>query len=265
MRRRSPTELWTAALALMTPRRAVFLIALVAACFTVDPFLRYFWDHPYFSVRRIEVEGLARLDPARVRTWLGMVVGRSMWRVSPRDVETQLEERPEVMDARVRRIFPDRLVVTIRERRPEALLNAADGIFLVDREGVVIGRAGEDVGDLPIISLTAGDPALAERQLAEAVGVASLLESGAAGLPISELAVRHVDGAPELVAYSDGGRLTLRLGWGGWAEKLAALSRVVAHEGSRGETPRRVASLVGVVDVRDPRAVTARWAASGSA
>jgi cell division septal protein FtsQ len=271
MRRRTAMELWRAATALAatqlaTPRRAAILVTLAAACFTVAPAMRYFLDHPYFAVRRVEVEGTARVDPARVRTWLGMVVGRSMWRVSPRDVEAQLEERPEVADARVRRIFPGRLLVTIREREPRALLNAPDGgIFLVDEAGVVIGRAGEDVGDLPIISLTEGDRVPAERHLAEAVRVANLLEGGHAGVPISELAIRYVDGEPELVGYSDGGRLTLQLGWGAWNEKLAALSRVVAHESSRGDKPRRVASLVGVVDVRDPRAVAARWAASGSA
>ena len=265
MRRRSPAELRAAAVAIATPRRAAFLVGLVAACFTVAPSMRYFWDHPYFAVRKIEVEGNARVDPARVRTWLEMVVGRSMWRVSPRDVEAQLEEHPEIAEAHVRRIFPDRLVVDVRERQPEALLNASDGIFLVDDTGVVLGPAGEDVGDLPIISLTAGEPAPAERQLAEAIRVANLLETGAAGLPISELAIRYVDGAPEIVAYSDGGRLTLKLGWGGWDEKLAAVSRVVGYEGSRPENPRRVASLVGVVDARDPRAVAARWAASGSA
>jgi cell division protein FtsQ len=228
--------------------------------------MRYSMDHPYFAVRKVEVEGTARLDPARVRTWLGMVVGRSMWRVSPRDVEAQLEERPEVADAKVRRIFPSRLVVTVREREPRALLNAPDvGILLVDESGVVLGRAGADVGDLPIISLTEGDRAPAERHVAEAVRVATLLESGHAGLPISELAIRYVDGEPELVGYADGGRLTLRFGWGDWSDKLAALARVVTHESSRADRPRRVASLAGVVDVRDPRAVAARWAAPGSA
>jgi cell division protein FtsQ len=269
-RRRSAVEHWRAvtalaAAALGTPRRAAFLATFVAACFTVAPAMRYFLDHPYFAVRKVEVEGTARIDPARVRTWLGMVVGRSMWRVSPRDVEAELERRPEIADARVRRIFPARLVVRIQEREPRALLNAPDGgIFLIDESGVVIGRAGGDVGDLPIISMT-GDHAPAERHLADAVRVASLLESGYAGVPISELAIRYVDGEPELIGYGDGGRLTLQLGWGEWSEKLAALSRVLAYEGSRGQTPRRVASLVGVVDVRDPRAVAARWAAPGSA
>jgi cell division protein FtsQ len=229
--------------------------------------MRYCMDHPYFAVRKIEVEGTERLDPVRVRTWLGMVVGRSMWRVSPRDVEAHLESRPEIREARVRRLFPGQLVVWLRERTPRALLNApGGGIFFVDEAGVVIGRADDSAGDLPIITLTEGERKPAERHLAEAVRVADLLESGIAGLPISELALRYVDGEPEIVGYSDGGRLALQFGWGEWSEKLAALARVVTHEGERETGRRRVASLAGEVDVRDPRVVTARWqAAPGSA
>lgn len=271
LRRRSATELArNAALALRsvfaTPRRAFFLVVGATAFFTVAPIMRYCMDHPYFSVRRIEVqgleglEGLERLDPVRVRSWLGKVVGRSMWRVSPGAVEDELEGHAELAEARVRRIFPDRLQVSVRERTPRALLNTPDGrIFLVDEVGVVVGGASEDTGDLPIISLPEGERTPPERHVAEAVHVADLLERGVAGIPISELALRYVNGDPEIVGYSDGGGLTLYLGWGDWSEKLAVLGRVVEHEGSRGPTRRRVASLVGTVDVRDPRAVAARW------
>ena len=108
----------------------------------------------------------------------------------------------------------------------------------------------------------AGEPDVERRR----AGRDLRLERGVAGLPISELALRYVDGEPEIVGYSDGGGLSLQLGWGEWSEKLEALSRVVTHEKTREDGPRKATSLAGEVDVRDPRVVAARWrSAPGSA
>ncbi len=303
-------------------------------CFTVGPLLRYSRQHRYFSVRAIEMQGLRRLDAARVRTWLGMVEGSSIWQASPRELEGRLEAQPAIARARVRRILPDRLVVTVKEREPRALLRHGARAFLVDRAGVVIDDAPLAGGDLPILTLPMAADASSERafgaasttadagdaagglstqtgsaqavraqwmpssqDLRQAVQVARLLEAGLAGVAVSEIALEpgtRASGRPELVAFSSDGRLTLRLGWGGWREKLGAVRRVLDHAATQvrqepssgsaagtghGEPPAGLATsaehrmelpegipvglLAGTVDVRDPGAVVVRWARPG--
>jgi POTRA domain, FtsQ-type len=103
----------------------------------------------------------------------------------------------------------------------------------------------------------------AARQLRQAVAVARLLEQGHAGIAISELNLAPGASpaeAPELVAYSTDGRLTIELGWGDWEEKLEAVRRVLAHEAGG----RSVDRLAGRLDVRDPSTVVARWADGGA-
>lgn len=264
------------------PRSAIFFLLAVAAFFTVGPLLRYCKEHRYFAVRAVEIHGVRRLDAAQVRVWLGMVEGSSIWAASPRELEARLEAQPAIARAAVRRFLPDRLQVVVREREPRALLRHGSDSFLVDRAGVIIGPASLQAADLPIITLgqarsQAVGPAPEDwmpqaRQLRHAVAVARLLEEGQAGVPISEIALlpgAPLSGPPELVAYSDDGRLTLELGWGDWASKLAALRRVIGHVASRaGAAPPAGGSptdrLAGTLDARDPSSIVARWARGGT-
>ena len=160
-RRKRSFELTAARAALLrlvaTPRRATFFVAVGAMCFTVGPLLRYCKSHRYFAVRAVDVQGGERLDAAQVRVWLGMVEGSSIWDASPAELEARLESHPAVARARVRRLFPDRILVTLKEREPRAILRTESGAFFVDRSGNLLGAATLDAADLPILTLTSVD------------------------------------------------------------------------------------------------------------
>ena len=302
------------------PRNIVFFLLALGLCFTVGPILRYCRDHRYFAVRSVEVQGLRRLDAARVRMWLGMVEGRSIWQASPRGLAATLESHPAIARATVRRVLPDRLAIVVKEREPRALLRYGGRSYLVDRAGEVIGDAPLLGGDLPIITLPspdefstpvepvvfaseevqgpgAGDPWMpSTAELRQAVQVARMLESGAAGVEVSEITLRPADrpvAHPELVAFSSDGRFTIQFGWGDWRDKLDALRQVVGRAsfgppppapeaktvkkagksgGRRSEKGKAAGQAAesaeavpadrvpGTIDVRDPETVVVRWA-----
>lgn len=276
-------------------KRGGFFVLAAAMCFTSGPLLRYCREHRYFSVRAVEVRGLGRLEAARVRKWLGMAEGSSIWSASPGTLEARLEGLPAIARARVQRILPDRIVVTVREREPRAVLRLAAGSFFVDRAGIVIDDASLGEGELPILSVAESSPdaswalcdaddgvrsrgeafpgssadALpATRDLRQAILVARLIESGAAGIAVSELALEPAHGDavhPALVAYSSDGRLSIRLGWGNWRQKLDSVRRVLAHAAKAGDGPIPVGHLAGTLDVRDPENVVVRWQPAGVA
>lgn len=263
-------------------RNIVFLVLVGGMFFTVGPLMRYCKDHRYFAVRAIEIEGLDRLDATRVRMWLGMVEGSSIWQASPQELQARLEAQPAIAAAEVRRYLPDRLRVIVRERRPRAVLRTAAGYFLIDQTGTVLDTApSSQTNELPIVSVDAETWRRAHpertppdlplpRELREAVRVAHLFETGAAGIRISEVVLRPGPERPVVEAYSEDGRLAMQLGWGAWPDKLYALRRVLAHASSAmsGVSGTDVSEeialgrLIGSVDVSDPRTVVARWAPS---
>jgi cell division protein FtsQ len=267
-----------------SPRQAVFFLLIFTVCFTVGPILRYCSQHRYFSVRVVEVRGTERLDAAKVRMWLGMVEGRSIWQASPRALEAAVERHPAVARAHVERLFPDRIRVTIRERRARAVLHDPTGFFLLDRSGVAFDEAGAWTGELPIISVDGLPPEITDAPafvslVREAVRVAGWFDRGLGGVNVSELVIRP---GPELIAYSSDGRLVIRLGWGGFGTKLAALRKVQRYSSSasselptaaaapvaasatksfaRPGLPEKVpaGSFAGSIDLRDPGVVVVR-------
>jgi len=115
----------------------------------------------YFRVKEWRVEGVERLSREETLR-LAQLDGDAephILRYDADEAKRQLEQNPLVHVAEVRRAYPDRLEVVVRERTEAALLVADSGSFLVDADGVVFCSAGgEELLDekLPILSLRDG-------------------------------------------------------------------------------------------------------------
>jgi cell division protein FtsQ len=80
----------------------------------------------------------------------GQWVGRSFFATDLSDVKEKLEQRPWVESAAVRRVWPDRLAIEVREKKPLAYWS--DG-RLVSRSGEVFSPPNPEVaGKLPLLS-----------------------------------------------------------------------------------------------------------------
>lgn len=115
---------------------------------------------PVFSVDTLELTGDVNSDAAGIVETEGAGPGTPLIEIDAQEVEAALEADPWVIDAVVRRDWPTGLVVSIEERTAVALVEAADGVFTVAADGVVVG--GADVLDIPFPVLN-----LPERSVAE--------------------------------------------------------------------------------------------------
>jgi cell division protein FtsQ len=80
----------------------------------------------------------------------GRWVGRSFFATDLSEVKDQLEKRPWVESAAVKRVWPDRLAIEVREKKPLAYWS--DG-RLVSRSGEVFSPPNPEVaGKLPLLS-----------------------------------------------------------------------------------------------------------------
>ena len=94
-----------------------------------------------FVVERIDVMGEGRLLEDDVRRALGIYPGQYFFEPDLKDAKARVESLSWVDHALVRRLWPDRVVVQIIERKPYALWQHNGLIKLIDAEGAVISDA----------------------------------------------------------------------------------------------------------------------------
>jgi len=105
-----------------------------------------------FVVDRVDVMGEGRLSEKDVRRVLGVHDGDYLFDLDLRAAQSRVENLSWVEKAIVRRLWPDRIVVQIIERKPYALWQNQGIIQLVDHSGIAISQAALfDYPELPLI------------------------------------------------------------------------------------------------------------------
>lgn len=189
--------------------------------------LRWASAHPYFAITKLEVDGNRRLTRHDVLEWIGVDEGMSIWQASPMRLQMRLQSHPWIQRASVQRDFPHHVAITLRERRPVAIVRL-DVLNYVDRSGCVLGPLRDDDSrDFPLIT---GFDDEAARGFAT-IGIHRALQflrrcdrSNCFG-GISEV---YVSAQRGITVFPQRTAVAVRLGWGAWGEKLARCTRVLA-------------------------------------
>ncbi|HXZ73453.1 MAG TPA: FtsQ-type POTRA domain-containing protein [Streptosporangiaceae bacterium] len=162
------------------------------------------------AVRSVVVTGTRLVPQSQVLAVAGIRLGTPLIRVNPAQVAARVETISQVQSAQVTRSWPDRVVITVRERTPALAVTAPGGGFdLVDPDGVIVRWAGRRPAGLPLylaaaaVSSLRGDP-----------------DVGAAAAVLGELPARLRASVASVAAPSPD-RVTLQLAsgvtvlWGG--------------------------------------------------
>jgi len=184
-------------------------------------------SHRYFALMSIEVEGNRRLDRREVLQWAGVSEGRSVWDATPSVLRMRLLSHPWIHQVQVQREFPNRLTISVQERRPVAIV-LADGQRYVDRYGRVLGPLRDDDSrDFPIISGLDGAEVtdFTGIGLHRALQLVRWCERLNSLDTVSEI---HVDPRRGVTVFPRRTAVAVMLGWGSWREKLQRSARVFA-------------------------------------
>ncbi len=97
-----------------------------------------------FSFGHIVLEGAAFTDPEAIESALDDVRGANLFGLRTAPLEADLRELPTIRGAEVSVRLPDSLVVRVEERTPILVWRVGARRYLVDADGRLFARLGED-------------------------------------------------------------------------------------------------------------------------
>nr|WP_204261266.1 FtsQ-type POTRA domain-containing protein [Blastococcus saxobsidens] len=115
------------------------------------------WLGPVLAVRTVQVDGLDTLTVEQVREVARIPDDVPLLRVDVDAVEQRVATLPQVRSVQAARGWPDRIVVTVAERVPVAVVGTPGRRSLVDAEGILFDTV---TGDPPrgVVELEVADP-----------------------------------------------------------------------------------------------------------
>ena len=114
--------------------RIISLLLLLAAVGG----LLYIATAPRFTVRAITVDGAQAMKSSAVADLAG-VHGQSIWLVDTRQIVERLKSSAYIEQAQASVTLPDRLAISVTERRPEVRWLSGGALYLLDASGRVLG------------------------------------------------------------------------------------------------------------------------------
>src|SRR5581483_9196624 len=90
------------------------LILYVAVLFLLVLFVIYFRS-PFSNISRITVQGSHYMSDKEIRKLSGITYSVSYFRVKPKEAEAKLTERKEIKAAKVQKLLPNTIAITITE------------------------------------------------------------------------------------------------------------------------------------------------------
>jgi cell division protein FtsQ len=122
----------------------------------------WFFENSDYAVRNIQVTTDGKLTRDTILRTAGIDEGTNIFTVNLLQVQDRLRTLPQVEESRIQRVLPNKLVITIQERRPVAWIVAAASsdvpptfadAFLVDRRGILLKpkASAPEYAGLPVI------------------------------------------------------------------------------------------------------------------
>jgi cell division protein FtsQ len=133
-------------------KTGVYLSSVLLIMFGTWHLYQELLKSPYLAIKEIKIAGNMRVSKAEVLELAGVNVGDNLLKINMGDIQKSLRLNPWVAEVDVRRNFPNRLSIGIKERNPIAFINL-DNLYFVDETGVIFKKISiEDELDLPIIT-----------------------------------------------------------------------------------------------------------------
>ena len=193
---------------------------------------------PFFRVREVEIEGCRKISKDTLLSLVTIEGMPNLFTVRLREVAKRLESHPWIAHVKTRKVFPNKILIHVEERKPIAILQLEE-LYYIDDKGVIFSRVGDrDEYNFPFLTgLTRDvfekDPAEANRLITKAIELLRILDREKVS-PLEQISEVHMERTFGVHCFTQTEGLEVRLGWDQFGEKLKRLSLIWSDLQKRG-------------------------------
>jgi cell division septal protein FtsQ len=204
----------------------------------------------FFKIDQIEVVGVKRVSEKEILKRSGLIIGGNMVFFSDVDVTREIMKNSWITDVHIKREFPGKVIVEVKEAEPFCMVLGKDGeLYYMNKSGKKLGKANFDVGlDFPILT---GEGIEDPKLLGEALEILkfSLRSAVLTWKEISEINVNPIYGIT--VLSTDGRRVDF--GQEDIEKKWYRVEKIISHVRRINLTEKYInisSGKVGIVDFK---------------
>ncbi len=207
-------------------------VVLAALCFGILFLYDTATSSEYFATQEMEVIGNKRLSKQMIRDISGVKVGDNSLDVSIAHMEQLLLETPWVETVSVKRVLPDKFIITVEEQLPVFWVRKNDVLFYADVQGNIIAPVvTEHFMALPTLDVEPGS----EEALAKLDLYLEDLKSGYLPIEFGAISGVRITASRGMELYLDDREILLSIALDSWKKNLQRLSITIGDLVRRNE------------------------------
>ena len=106
----------------------------------------------YFNVQKIDVLGNKNVTKEEITKLSSIAEGNNIFYANLKTSRTNILKNPNIMDVHIKRIFPSKIVINVKERDAVFYLQKDSKFLIIDKEGIVIDQK-DNIDNLKLIRL----------------------------------------------------------------------------------------------------------------
>ena len=162
----------------------------------------------FFQITTIDIDGTRMTSKEQIVALSSIDIHSNLLAMNVALVQSKLENHPWVAQAVITRNWPNRLAISIKEKKSVALLNQNDGLWYLDRNGEVIAQAEPmQELDFPVVtgleklSLGKGLHQGSYLPLQNVFALLKLADRGSSILPSQNISEIHINDKGDMILY----------------------------------------------------------------
>ena len=129
------------------------LLLILFAAFTTKEIYQKLCHSDFFQITAMKINGNHMVSKEQVTVLSKVDIHSNLLAINISQVKSLLESHPWIAGAEIIRNWPNRLVITVRENKPVALLSRKTGLFYMDNKGHIIAAASPTQElDFPVVT-----------------------------------------------------------------------------------------------------------------